>query len=482
MANGLAQALQGNYSSLTRTGFILDENTKSIIENGTEMERVAAITQVLDSTYKDFNKTAAETAEGKMITLKRNLWDIQETIATWFLPVVEKLTDKISDFVEKVANWTAEHPQLTTAIVTVTLAIAGILVVLTTLGVILPILSTGFTVVATAVGILSAAFAFLAANPIVLIIAWIIAAVVALWYAFYQLYKNWDEVSNWISEKWEALKTVFSIWIDTIKGWWDSFYSWLPEPVQEYLDKVIDVWNKFWDLVKTIFNVQIDFIKWIWQGFKALFSGDWEGACNIWAKTWENLWDGVKNILKKSLDLIVSVVDAGLATLKGVWDLAWEWIKSALEAVWWGIKTSISDAWNGIIEWFWGAKDTMVNAIVEPFEKAKEKVLAVWNWIQDKMDAIKGWFGSEEASGVSWGRASWWIVSAGTPYIVGERGQELFVPNTAGRIIPNNQLWGHNITVNVTGNQIRSEHEANALADAVINKLNFQMKMAGFGI
>jgi hypothetical protein len=37
MTNGLAQALNGNFASLTRvTGFVIDENTKSIIKNGTE--------------------------------------------------------------------------------------------------------------------------------------------------------------------------------------------------------------------------------------------------------------------------------------------------------------------------------------------------------------------------------------------------------------------------------------------------------------
>jgi phage-related minor tail protein len=33
-------------------------------------------------------------------------------------------------------------------------------------------------------------------------------------------------------------------------------------------------------------------------------------------------------------------------------------------------------------------------------------------------------------------------VMAGTPIIVGERGPEMFVPKTAGKIVPNNQLGG----------------------------------------
>ena len=63
MANGLAQALNGNYASLTRTWFILDEETKKIIENGNEMERVQAIVEVLNSTYEWFNEKLSTTAE-----------------------------------------------------------------------------------------------------------------------------------------------------------------------------------------------------------------------------------------------------------------------------------------------------------------------------------------------------------------------------------------------------------------------------------
>ena len=63
MANGLAQALNGNYASLTRTWFILDEDTKKIIENWTEMERVRAIVEVLNSTYEWFNEKLSHTAE-----------------------------------------------------------------------------------------------------------------------------------------------------------------------------------------------------------------------------------------------------------------------------------------------------------------------------------------------------------------------------------------------------------------------------------
>ncbi len=46
-------------------------------------------------------------------------------------------------------------------------------------------------------------------------------------------------------------------------------------------------------------------------------------------------------------------------------------------------------------------------------------------------------------------RANGGSVAGSTPYLVGERGAELFVPHSSGRIVPNNQLGGGGVTVNM---------------------------------
>ena len=53
-------------------------------------------------------------------------------------------------------------------------------------------------------------------------------------------------------------------------------------------------------------------------------------------------------------------------------------------------------------------------------------------------------------------------VSPNTPYVVGERGPELFTPNTAGRISPNGSFGGGivvNYTINASGNNSREMEE-----------------------
>jgi hypothetical protein len=97
MTNGLAQALNGNFDSLTASGFVLDENTKNLIKNGTEQERSAALLDVLNSTYKDFNQNLRNTPEGKIQALQNSFDGILETIGFALLPVFEDLVRMFQD-------------------------------------------------------------------------------------------------------------------------------------------------------------------------------------------------------------------------------------------------------------------------------------------------------------------------------------------------------------------------------------------------
>jgi hypothetical protein len=80
MTNGLAQALNGNFASLTKTGFVLDDVTKDLIKNGSEADRAAALVKVLDSTYKGFNASLRKTTSGQLVALNNAADKAKETI------------------------------------------------------------------------------------------------------------------------------------------------------------------------------------------------------------------------------------------------------------------------------------------------------------------------------------------------------------------------------------------------------------------
>jgi len=97
MTNGLAQALNGNFGSLTRVGFVIDENTKKTISSGTESQRAAAIVEVLNSTYKGFNAELRNTPEGRMQVLRNDFDALKTDLGKKLLPALKIVTDFLTD-------------------------------------------------------------------------------------------------------------------------------------------------------------------------------------------------------------------------------------------------------------------------------------------------------------------------------------------------------------------------------------------------
>ena len=83
-------------------------------------------------------------------------------------------------------------------------------------------------------------------------------------------------------------------------------------------------------------------------------------------------------------------------------------------------------------------------------------------------------------------RAAGGPVSGGTPYVVGEKGPELFVPGSSGNIVPNDAMGGANVVVNVDasgssveGDEAQSRELGNMLAAAIQAELVRQKRPGG---
>jgi uncharacterized membrane protein YeaQ/YmgE (transglycosylase-associated protein family) len=103
----------------------------------------------------------------------------------------------------------------------------------------------------------------------------------------------------------------------------------------------------------------------------------------------------------------------------------------------------------------------------------KNSLSGIWSSLSNSFSNSGGWFENIFAGIVSAfaGRAAGGDANAETPYIVGERGPELFVPGASGTIIPNHKLNGGTtasagapqVTVNVinnTGQQVNAKQES----------------------
>ena len=97
-------------------------------------------------------------------------------------------------------------------------------------------------------------------------------------------------------------------------------------------------------------------------------------------------------------------------------------------------------------------------------------MLRIGDAIIAAVDAAKE-LGSAIGSKFGGGRASGGPVSGGTTYLVGENGPELFTPSSSGSIIPNGQLRGGGVVVNINGGYFLSEDVAERLGDLIIKRL-----------
>jgi hypothetical protein len=93
--------------------------------------------------------------------------------------------------------------------------------------------------------------------------------------------------------------------------------------------------------------------------------------------------------------------------------------------------------------------------LVDTVNKAYNAIKKLVNFIKENPAVLSGptgiaGFGIQKLFGG--GRAMGGPVNAGTTYMVGERGPELFMPNASGTIIPNNKLSGGGTVINLTVN------------------------------
>ena len=110
-----------------------------------------------------------------------------------------------------------------------------------------------------------------------------------------------------------------------------------------------------------------------------------------------------------------------------------------------GVTNGFTDAITGAKSFSDAMKDmakSVINSLI--------KMMIQYHITRPLMEAVGGAFGIPSTPT---GKAIGGSVQAGQPYMVGERGQELFVPNQSGSIIPNNELGGGSgVVVNQTIN------------------------------
>lgn len=172
-----------------------------------------------------------------------------------------------------------------------------------------------------------------------------------------------------------------------------------------------------------------------------------------------------------------AVVIAVANAVKAAWQTVSSWFSGKIvpsiinainqaKATFNAVANAIKAAGNGIVS-AW-------NSVVGKVTSAINKIIAAWNRLKNlasqainfTVGGLGGLFGGFRAAGGP--------VTNGTPYVVGERGPEVFIPRGSGTIVPNHALAGGGDTYVYIGNEaldsrffkVVKEHDRKLKAEA----------------
>ena len=239
VANLMGKAMQGNTGALTRVGITFDEAQEAVLKYGTEEEKAAVLSEVINQNVGNMNETLANTPLGQIQQMKNTLGDMKEQIGAQLAPVVAQLatwvSEKLMPAVQRLIDFMAAHPIIAKIVVGLTafLAIGG------------PIL-TLIGGIAMGIGALSSVFAVLA-SPVTLIIGLIAALVAGFMYlwntssAFRAFFiKIWWNIKDTV----QSVVEFFQSAIQTIQQAWGSITSFFSGIVQGIIQTFSDIKQK----------------------------------------------------------------------------------------------------------------------------------------------------------------------------------------------------------------------------------------------
>lgn len=224
-------------------------------------------------------------------------------IANSVLPVIEPVIQKIADGIGRITEkWNALPKDTQQRIIAVAAAIAAIGPALLIVSKGLALLSAGLGVAQKVVAGFSTALSFLAANPIVAVIAGI-AALVA---AFVILWKKSEAFRNFFINLWNNIKTAVTVIWNAITAVFTNS------------------WNKIkatWALAKAYFLAVWNGIKAVFSGVRTFFANAFGGAWSAikakfrnWSAFWGGLWTSIKN---KFTNIGTSIASAISGAVRG---------------------------------------------------------------------------------------------------------------------------------------------------------------------
>ena len=346
-----------------------------------------------DGASKQMANTMNDNAKGGAIQLQSAIEGVSIAIGSIFLPTLARIAGVMAQTVGSVANWAKEHQELVGIIITTTAAIAGLIMAVLAINVaaagilylknsfllykmvvsdahILMRLWAGATKMAAAAQM--ALNAVMSANPIILIIMAILAAVAA----FVYFYNTNEKFRNMVISSWNAIKTTASSVWSTIVVAIGTAWEWIVSAAQAGMAVLNAIWGVLVSAVQSAYAVIMAIV----VAFVAVASDVWR-VILVAARV---VWFAIKAVIVVVSVAITSVMWAMAHAIMAIWQA----IGPTVMAVWQSICSAVSSAIRiitGIVQNMAMVLSTVWNGIVQAAQ-------FVWNGlvmiVQGVMSAI----------------------------------------------------------------------------------------------
>lgn len=360
-------------------------------------ESIGAISPLLSKLYlleDNFNKVSdatkyggsvdaeyaarCETTANQMYLFKNSMTAVAIEIGSALLPAINSILRSIVPVVVAFANWAKEHQVLIQTMVALAASFAGVLLAARsilairagfrmlkeTADMFFTVNKNGETVLrgsATASKLfhaglngLGAAFRLAAtgaralamalmANPIIAIVAVIIAVVAAIIYF-------WNT-----NEQFRA--AVIAIW-NNIVSFGMSLFSALAAFFTGVWNGLVAIATAVWSGIMTVATMAVSVIMDIISAFGAFFTGVWNGCLAIASA----VWDAISSFVSAAASVIEGIISALVDYISSAWDSAVAAVQS--------FASSVMDAIGQAVDWAMDKWNGLVNALSHPIDTA----------------------------------------------------------------------------------------------------------------
>ena len=391
-----------------------------------------------DDAAENMAETMQDNLSGQITALQSALQELAIAFGEILMPYIRKAVSVIQDFVKKLNGMSEGQKKIVATIALIVAAIGPLLIMIgkvatgisaiTGLFSKMKTLTTITSILGKVKGAFTALFGVIAANPVIAVIAAIVAALVLLytkcewfrdgvnavvqkiasfftetipqaWSTLMEFLSGvpewwsgiWQQVSDFFANIWNGIINFFTV---TIPQAWNSvvaFFAGIPEWWSGIWQQVSDFFTNIWTTMmqNPVISGIITTITTLWQNAVTTLQGIWQGLATIAQGAWELL----KNTILAPVLLLIDLVTGNFEKLKTDASNIWTNIQSAAKTIWTGIKQVISTLAQGLVTavttMFAGFKNTLSRIWTAASQAASKAWTSIKNFVVNAAENLK---------------------------------------------------------------------------------------------